>query len=343
MAGFREFFSRRSEDVPEDTDTTVQQRSQKGTQAVRGPQEPILPNREVLEAEAGRLFVTKQKQQVAAGPAESVSPGGRKELYAGDAETKEPPPLESAMTKARAGVLDILERIDKAGIAISPELRKSVTSELTNLVSEAARIEFKEAEAADPVVILSGIFQKLAEKETIRALKNGLESAAQAMVDETADVLRLFRREREILVQKGITEPTGNQILGRLPGFLPADAGKRYITQAALFSQNQKDIQVCAKELLQELGVFSADASLPLLDLFEAIQGTGRTTVRQGEPYYVSGPQSSQLIGLSSTRQELKGLSVNVKVDDLNNQVNINLFGDSSFWLRTIESARTRE
>ena len=62
--------------------------------------------------------------------------------------------------------------------------------------------------------------------------------------------------------------------------------------------------------------------------------------------YYTNVNNELQLVGLASTRQEFKGLSVNVRLnnqDNQDNQANINLFGDFSLWLRIIESAQARE
>jgi len=306
-----------------------------------GPQEPVLPNQEALEREAQELFVPRQKQSATVS-AETKSPAEKNAPYSGDAETKELSLQEAVMTKARADVLDLLARIEKAGLPVSEKLRDAVKNELVNLASEAARIEFQEAQRADPVVILRNILEEFKEKQTIQTLKDGLETALRDTRKQTEEVVRNFQTAKETLIQQRVADPTDDEILTRISGFRFQDLQKRILAKVPLYSSNVQNREACAAELLKELGVFAAGASLSLADLFTAIKETRRTKVEQGEPYYDQG--NARLVGLTSIRPEFKGLSIIVDCGNSNNgDVSIRLFGDSSFWLRVIQSAQILE
>ena len=305
-----------------------------------GPQEPVLPNQEALEREAQELFVPRQKQSATVS-AETKSPAEKNAPYSGDAETKELSLQEAVMTKARSDVLDLLARIEKSGLPVSEKLRDAVKNELVNLASETARIEFQEAQRADPVVILCNILEEFQKKQTITTIKDGLETALKTVRQETEGVARSFQIAKETLIQQGVVDSTDDVILTRISGFLSEGSQKRILTEVPFYSFNVQNREACAAELLKELGVFAAGAPLSLADLFTAIKGTGRTTVGQGEPYY--DQRSVRLVGLTSIRPELKGLSITVDAGGDNNEVKIRLFGDSSFWLRVIQSARILE
>ncbi|MEK7074840.1 MAG: hypothetical protein AAB968_03675 [Patescibacteria group bacterium] len=342
MGIFEKFSGKRKPDSLEDSN-----KSQSSEEISRGdaftnqePQEPILPNGEALEREAGELFVPRQKQPTTAS-AETKSQA-RETSYTGNAEIKGLSGQETAMTKARSDVLDLLARIEKAGLPVSEKLRDAVKNELVNLASETARIEFQEAQRADPVVILRNILEEFEKKQTVQALKDGLSTALRDVREQTEEVVRSFQTAKETLIQQGVVDPTDDAILTRIPGFGPRDDKKRILAQVPLYSSTVAVREACAAELLKELGVFAAGASLSLADLFTAIIETRRTTVEQGEPYYDQA--NVRLVGLTSIRPELKGLSILVDCGNSNNgDISIRLFGDSSFWLRVIQSARILE
>ena len=341
MGIFEKFSGKRKPDSLEDSN-----KSQSSEEISRGdapnqePQEPILPNGEALEREAGELFILKQKQPTTAS-AETKSQA-RETSYTGDAETKELSLQETAMTKARTDVLDLLARIEKAGLPVSEKLRDAVKNELVNLASETARIEFQEAQRADPVMILCNILEEFEKKQTIITIKDGLKTALKVVREETEGVVRSFQTAKETLIQQGVVDPTDDAILTRISGFQSGGSQQRILAQVPLYSLRTQDREACAAELLKELGVFAAGASLSLADLFTAIKETRRTTVGQGEPYYDQA--NVRLVGLTSIRPEFKGLSILVDCGNSNNgDISIRLFGDSSFWLRVIQSARIFE
>lgn len=342
MAIFERFSGKRKSDSSEDLNKSESRQEESGGDALnQGPQEPVLPDREALEREAGELFVPRQKQPTTAS-AEAQPTAEEKTSYAGDAERKELSSQETAMTKARTDVLDLLAKIEKAGLPVSEKLRDAVKNELVNLASEAARIEFQEAERSDPAVILRNIIEELEKKQTITTIKDGFKTALRDVEEQTEQIVRSFQTAKETMIQQGIVDPPDDAILARITGFRQLDSSqKRILARVPLYASTVADREACAAEILKELGVFAAGTSLSLVSLFTAIKETGRTKVADGEPYYEK--TNSRLIGLSSIRPELKGLSIIVDTGTNANQVDITLFGDSSFWLRVIKSARILE
>lgn len=334
MPIFENLFGKRGAENPEDPDKVRAVGEEQSRAINQSPQEPILPGREALEAEAKELFILKEK------PLTAVSaqnrPTGEAAPYTGDAETTSPPPLEAAMTKARTDVLDLLSRIEKAGLPISPELKAQVKDELTNLAAEAARVEFQEAQQTNPIAVLNEILRKLLDQYKGRA-SDPLLSGARVLDENLEEFFRRFRREQQTLIQKGISEPSNEEIIAQV--VRPFGNQQYQLTSIGFFGQDG-EYRTVTEQLLAELSVYSGGKPLLLDDLFGAIRNTGRREPNGELPYYITDRNATVIVGLRSTLPEFKGLSVNVVQETgLNNpRIEVLLRGNADFWLRVIEN-----
>lgn len=334
MAIFEGLFGKRRQDSSENQEEPQQRREEPRLTALnKGPQEPVLPDREALKREAQELFVSKEKKPVMAAirTESSSEQSDQKVPYTGDAEVKEPPPQDAAMTKARSDVLDILARIEKAGLPVSPELRTTIKNELANLASEAARIEFQEAERSDPTNVLQRIYdevsaelgENIASTSVIDAAKKGLDRVKKDFIDR-------FNQKKSELAVQGIpkSDLTPEFIVNKL-------FGPNGIISFNVFEYNLRYDDVIIELLFSKCGFFPGNIPVSLIDLQNAIRKTGNQTSGNGNPYYIA----NGFTGLPSQRNELRGLEV-ASFPDGRDFTRIQLRGGKEFWLRVAKNMR---
>ena len=332
MAIFEGFLGRKKSDPFKDPSTAQSQ--SRADELNKKPQEPMLPNQGALEREAQELFVPKQKQPTTASAETKSQAEGTS--YTGDAEKKEFSSQEAAMTKARTDVLDLLARIEKAGLPVSEKLRDAVKNELVNLASEAARVEFQEAERANPILILNQILNKLVEQNQLNQdISSRFVKGSQTLNENTDNFFKKFFAKQQEFIQKGQENPTNGSIIGNI--LRSYNKNQCPITSVVFLGFNNVTF-TATEELLTQLAVYAGGQSIPLDDLFTAINNTGRSEPNNDLPYYTK--VDNAINDLRSTLPQLKGLTVTVQKEAGDRGgFFIYIRGDASFWLRVVENA----